>query len=262
MSLDYSTNVLKSKMENGKVVFGTFVKIYSPAIMEILGYAGFDFAIIDMEHGPMGYSQAEDMVRAASLSSITPIVRVASNKDYEIQKALDIGAGGVQVPQVNDRLSAEYASNSAYYYPQGNRGVCKYVRAAKYSAISNENYFIKANQETLVVVHIEGKRGVRELPKILAVEGLDVIFLGPYDLSQSLGVTGQVDHPDVVTTMENAIDKIVKAGKIAGTFCSSVDDVLRWVTRGVHYVAFGTDTGFLYNSAKELIIHLENLVIT
>lgn len=127
-------NNLKRALEDGKVVFGPFVKLTDPAVVEVLGYAGFNFVIIDGEHGPISIESAQNLLRAAESVNITPIIRVGSNDEILIQRALDIGAQGVQIPQINSKSDALKTIKSAKYSPEGERGVCRYVRAANYSS--------------------------------------------------------------------------------------------------------------------------------
>lgn len=257
MGKSFPENILKTKIKNGEVVYGPFSRINSPAVVEILGYAGFDFVIIDMEHGPLNFTEAENSVRSAQVAGITPIIRVPENKDILIHRALDTGASGVQVPQVNDVISAEYVVNSARYYPLGSRGVCKYVRSACYSNITVEDYFKGANNETLTVLNIEGEAAVRSIGEIASVPEVDVLFFGPYDLSQSLGIPGQVNDPKVVKAIEKSIDIVRSKGKAVGTFTSDFENAHYWAERGVQYVSIGIDTGLLYESTLELVKQLK-----
>ncbi|HAJ33282.1 MAG TPA: hypothetical protein DCK79_07890 [Candidatus Atribacteria bacterium] len=128
-------NYLKEALMNGKTVFGPFLKITDPAVVEIMGFAGFDFVIIDQEHGPISVQSAQDMIRAAESVGITPIVRVIKNEETSILRALDIGAQGIEIPQINNKQNAMKALKSVKYSPQGERGVCRYVRAADYSSM-------------------------------------------------------------------------------------------------------------------------------
>jgi 4-hydroxy-2-oxoheptanedioate aldolase len=245
-------NQLKRKLAQGEVVFGPFVRIGSPAIIEIMGHAGFDFAIIDLEHGPMSVEKAEDMVRAATCAGISPIIRVTELNQPLILRALDTGADGVQIPQINNKEAAQLAAVSARYYPHGDRGVCRCTRAAEYSHIPASEYFEMANRETLTIVHIEGIDGVKQIDKILEVPNIDVIFLGPYDLSQSVGCPGKVNDPKVVGAMEEIVAKTRAAGKYAGTYADSTQAIKHWTKRGVQYVASYIDTLLLYEAAKDV----------
>lgn len=248
----------KTRLTAGEVVYGPFVRIPYPGIMEILGYSGFDFAIIDSEHSTINFSQAEDMVRGAQVGGITPIMRVNDNDPSLILKALDLGAKGAQIPQVTTKDEAEAAVEATYYTPQGNRGLCCGVRAAEFSHMDSNQYVKGANQENLSILHIEGREGIGNLDKILTVSDIDVIFLGPYDLSQSLGVPGQIDHPDVIKTMEEAIAKSNNQNTIVGTYADDIKAAQKWVDLGVKYMSVSLDTVLLYEGAKSLASKLKS----
>ncbi len=244
---------IKAELKRGGVVLGPFFRIPSPDLVEIFGEAGFDYIIVDQEHGPVSTETASNLVRACDLVGMAAVVRVPDNQPWLIQHALDIGALGVQVPQVGTVADAERAVRSSKFAPQGGRGVCRNVRAARYSARDRFKYFEESNRDTLVVVHIEGKEGVDHLEQILQVPGLDVIFLGPYDLSQSLGLPGQVDHPRVRSTMEGAIQMCRRAGIAAGTYADNIDVAKRWADLGVQYIAVGIDTALIYNLTRQMV---------
>jgi len=246
-------NSLKEKLFSGETTYGPFLKLSDPAIVEISGHAGFDFVIIDTEHGPLSIETAQNLVRAAESANITPIIRVTENNPALILRALDIGAQGVQVPQITNKSDAEKAVQAAKYHPQGDRGVCKYVRAAHYSSTNPFEYFKKANEETLVIVHIEGLEGINNLPEILKVKDLDIVFLGPYDLSQSCGVPGQVEHPKVVEKMRYAVELARSENKIVGTFVDSVEAGKKWMALGVQYISYSVDVGIFYQTCSGIV---------
>jgi 4-hydroxy-2-oxoheptanedioate aldolase len=206
-------NYLKNTLEKNKYVIGPFMKLPSPAVVEIMGKGGFDYIIIDCEHGPLEMMSAENMIRAAHLVGMAAIIRVSENCDYLISRALDIGADGVQIPQISTVEDAKKAVKAAKFSPAGQRGVCRYVRAAEYSALNKEQYFSEANENAMVIIQIEGLEGIKNIDKIMEVEGIDVIFIGPYDLSQSLGIPGQVNHEAVREKMKEVISKAEKKGK-------------------------------------------------
>lgn len=243
--------ILKERLQNGEKLFGPFVNLCHPAVMEIAGLAGFDFAIIDTEHGEISSDRAVDMVRAAKLSGVTPVVRVYANEPELIGKALDIGAEGVQIPQVGTKAEAEAAVKAAKYAPVGERGCNRYVRAAQYSAADKATYFTEANEETSVIIQIEGQEGIKNLPEILTVKGIDVLFIGPYDLSASLGIPGQVEHPIVVEQMKKNMELARKAGVAIGFFVDDVDTAIKWKKWGVQYISFASDVGVLYKAFSE-----------
>jgi len=246
-------NNLKEVLKEGKNVFGPFMKFTDPAAVEIMGLAGFDFVIIDAEHGPISMQSAQNMIRAAETANITSIIRVANNDEALILRALDIGAQGIEIPQINSKSQAIKAVRSVKYAPQGERGVCRYVRAANYSSMDKFEYFKSANKETMIITHIEGVEGINNLDEILSVPGIDVIFIGPYDLSQSLGVPGQVNNSLVVEKMKEVVLKC-KQNKVAvGTFADDIETAKFWVSLGVQYMSFSVDVGILYEASKQII---------
>lgn len=252
-------NHLKEALMNGKTVFGPFLKFTDPAVVEIMGHAGFDFVIIDQEHGPISIQSTQNMIRAAESVGITPVVRVNKNEETSILKALDIGAQGIQIPQINNKENATQAVKSVKYSPLGERGVCRYVRAANYSSMDKFKYFKKANKETIIIAHIEGIEGINNLDEILSVAGIDVIFIGPYDLSQSLGIPGQVNDPSVVEKMQEVISKCKKNKIAVGTFADDVQAAKKWISLGVQYMSFSVDVGILYKASNNIVKRLKSI---
>lgn len=244
--------------ENKKYVLGTFVKVSDPALVEIAAYAGFDFVILDMEHGPNAVETLQNHVRAAEAKGIVSVIRIPELNESDISKALDIGARYVQVPQITNRAEAERVVRAAKFYPQGERGVCRFVKAANYSSMPKTDYFKNANNDTGTIIHLEGKEALAHFDEIAEVEGIDVLFLGPYDLSQSLGCPGQVDHPDVVNLMKEIVEKANKRGKIIGTFVESVNSAKTWIDLGVKYISYSVDVGIYYESCKQIVHEINN----
>lgn len=252
-------NRVRRLLEAGRPAFGTFNWLTGPECIEILGAAGFDFVIIDMEHGPHGQGNLPGMLRAADAAGTVPIVRVTKNEPTLILRALDLGAKGLHVPQVNTAAEAAAVVRAARYWPLGERGLAPGTRAARFGALETDDYITQANADPLLIIHIENKMGVENLDEILAVPGIDVVFLGPADLSQSLGIPGQLQHPKVQELVETVIAKSRKAGLPVGIFAVDADDAARWVKAGVTYLAVGADSFFLFNSARALAEKLQPL---
>ncbi len=251
-------NILKKALEEGKTVFGPFCKMLDPAVVELAALAGFDFVIIDMEHGPYSIETVQQMVRAAEARGITAVVRVKENNETSILRVLDIGAKCIQVPQISTAEDARKVVKSALFHPNGERGMCRYVRAGDYTAIDKAEHFGRSNESILTIIHIEGVGGLENLPTILTYDGIDVIFLGPYDLSQSCGVPGQVHHEKVVKHMEVAVALARKSGKVVGTFVETVEDARKWEKIGVQYIAYSVDTGIFLSSFQQITKKLIN----
>jgi 4-hydroxy-2-oxoheptanedioate aldolase len=249
-------NLLREKLDKGHSVIGSFVKITDPAVVEIMGLAGFDFAIIDMEHGPISVETAQNSIRAAELAGISPIIRVNENDPAQILRCLDIGAEGVEVPQIGNAEDAKAMASASRFHPRGDRGVCRYVRAARYSSMDRHKYFQMANERTVTIAHLEGLEAVKNLDEIMAVDGVDILFIGPYDLSQSVGVPGEVTHPLVLKQMEEIITRSKEAEKLVGTFADDVASARRWMEAGVMYVAISVDVGIFYEACKNIVTQL------
>jgi len=255
-------NKLKRILKEGKVAIGPFMKFTDPAAVEIIGYGGFDFVIIDTEHGPISIETAQNLVRAAEVTGITPVIRVTENSPSLVLRALDIGAGGVEVPHISTKDDAVEAVQAAKFFSQGKRGVCRFVRAAGYSSIEQNKYFEFSNEETMVIVHIEGVEGIKNLKEILTVQDLDVIFLGPYDLSQSLGLTGQVNHPTVVKKIKESVKLSREANVAVGTFVDNFEDAKKWIDIGVQYISFSVDVGIFYDACCKIVKSLRDIIIS
>lgn len=250
-------NQLKRKLQQGQVALGPFINCAYPAFIEICGYAGFDFAIIDLEHSPLHVLVAEDLCRAAECVGISPVVRVRKNDAPQIQRALDIGSAGVQVPQIETKADAEAVVRAAKYNPIGSRGLSFNTRAGMYTAAGTQ-IADKLNEESLVVVHVEGKAGVDNIEEIVKVPHIDVIFLGPYDLSQSLGIPGQVKDSRVVDLMQKCVSAIRQAGKVAGTFADNPETAQQWIDAGVQYIGLGVDVAIFLRACEALVKAVRN----
>jgi 4-hydroxy-2-oxoheptanedioate aldolase len=210
--------------------------------VEIIGRAGWDFTVIDCEHAPISVSLLPDMLRAADAVGLPAIVRVPENNAAAIQHALDSGAAGVMVPQISSLEAAQRAIAAARFHPLGTRGVNPFVRAAQYSAKPAADFLGEANESTLLVLQIESADGVRVAPEIAKLSGVDVLFVGPYDLSQSIGIPGAVDDERVLRLGSELIAAAQTAGVHIGVFVNSDEAAVRWHRLGVRFLAWSVDT--------------------
>lgn len=230
-------NEVKAKLNNGEAVVGSFCNLPSPEAVELLGWAGFDFVIIDAEHGPQGPETVAHMVRGAEASGTTPLVRVATNEPQNILRYLDTGAQGLQMPMVNGPTDAQRAVGAALYPPQGRRGLAG-VRAAGFGLRESvADYAASANEEMLVIVQIETMEALVNRDAILAVPGIDVVFFGATDLSSSMGIPGQTRDDRVVNAIAEAGKAVTDAGLVAGTIVATAEQSLEWRERGFRYIS-------------------------
>jgi 4-hydroxy-2-oxoheptanedioate aldolase len=206
-------NKFKNLLNEKKTVFGVFCKTNDPMIIGAICKAGLDFVILDNEHGPNAIRDTYNLVIATKEANVHPIVRVGSLTNIEIQRTLDLGISGIQIPQIQSFDDAkkviEYTKFNSPEFKNGKRGVCKYVAAADFSNKPKEEYFKEQNEKVVNIIHIEGKEGVENFEQISDVEGIDVLFIGPCDLSASIGFPGDIKNPLVL----EEIEKLVVLGK-------------------------------------------------
>jgi 4-hydroxy-2-oxoheptanedioate aldolase len=245
----------KEKLKSGKYVYGPFIESIDPSMVEISGHAGFDFVIIDMEHGPANLSQAQHLITAAILKGVIPIIRTSNATDTAIHQPLDLGALGVQIPQVATAQTVKECVKSARFFPEGERGLCRFVRAADYSSLQRDEYFKQAN-ESILIIQLEGKEVLDDLDNILKVKGVDIFFIGPYDLSQSLGVPGQVTHPKVLETINNIVKRALTLGVVVGSFADTLEAAAMWKKMGIQYISYSHDVGIFTDGCTKLVKEL------
>jgi 4-hydroxy-2-oxoheptanedioate aldolase len=246
----------RKRLQNGETLIGLFCKSTAPEFIEIAGHAGFDFCILDQEHGPAELGLLQNLIRAAEVSGLLPIVRTRDTAPESVAQPLDLGAGGIQVPQVTSQTEAEAVVDAAKFAPHGSRGVCRFVRAARYSALERNAYFAQAN-EALVILQLEGTH-LSEYEKMVDTPGVDVLFIGPYDLSQALQVPGQIEHPRVLEEMQKIITLAKGRNKTVGVFADSLEQSRRWIRAGVQYIAYSVDVGLFYTVCRDTVTALRD----
>jgi len=244
---------VRRRLGQGECVFGPFLKLPASASVEAIGLAGFDFCIIDLEHGPFTFERAEDLVRAAQVSGIGPVIRTYDDRPSTLVRALDTGCDGILVPGVSSRSEAEAVVTATRFYPEGRRGMDPCARAARYGVVPMGEYLAQANGEVLIGVMVEGAEGLTNLPEILEVEGIDLFFIGPYDLSQAVGLPGQVGAPEVRDRVVEIVDAVKTAGAVVGIYADTPEVARRWRDVGVQFVAIGVDVRILFEGCRALV---------
>ena len=238
------------KLRGQRPLLGTIVSLPSPELSELLSLAGFDWLFIDMEHGPLSIGDAQRLIQAVK-NDCNAIIRVAENNPILIKQALDIGADGIIVPLVNSADEARQAVASARYPPLGKRSV-GIARAHEYGLHFME-YIQRANQFVAVIIQIEHRDAVTNLDDILAVDGIDGVFIGPYDLSGSMNRLGDVFSDPVREAIAMVKTACARKNIPVGLFMQQPDRLQAELASGTRFLAVGTDTFFVWSGAQQVV---------
>jgi 2-dehydro-3-deoxyglucarate aldolase len=245
---------IKQTFESGGVSIGSWMSMAHVSIAEILASAGYDWVVIETEHTAIDVSEVLRLIIAIESRCAIPLVRLAWNDPIQAKAVMDSGAAGVLVPMVNNKADAEQAVKSIKYPPLGYRGV-GLARAQGYGVAFDE-YVRSANRDSLLFVQIEHSEAVENIEDILTVPGIDGTFIGPYDLSMSLGLAGQLDHPHVEAAKQRVLEATKAQGLVPGIHLvhpdTAAEEIQRCVELGYRFIALGTDILFLGNSARHL----------
>ena len=243
------SNPLKAKLRAGRPTIGAWAELADPTVVEILGLAGYDAAVLDHEHGPGGLSQAVHQLQALAATPMAGLLRVPWNDPVYIKRALDIGVDGIMVPSVNSVAEASAAVAACRYPPAGLRGcAAPIVRASSYG-LELQRYLQTVEDDLLIICQIETVQAVRAIPEIAAVEGVDMLFIGAVDLSADLGKLGQWDDPEVRDTIGRAEHAILNSSAWLGGLATLDRTPAEAVRDGYHFVAASVDTGLLRDAA-------------
>lgn len=235
-------NNLRERLRSGEVLFGPWCVIPCVEVVNIIATSGFDFIIIDREHGPINVETAMNMALAIQAEGCSPIVRLGTIDESDILHALDMGAEGIITAHVESVEDAEKVVSLARYHPIGTRGFSPYTRAGGFSGGDITRHAEHQNEQTVVGVILEGKRGIQNIDSILAVEYVDLIYIGAYDLSQALGIPGKVGDPRIRHKLEICTRKIRDAGKAAGGFVAKNKSDMKWMTdMGMQFITYLPD---------------------
>lgn len=245
-------------MKNGekfkKTMVGTLLSISAPQVAEIVAMSGFDWVLIDMEHSAISLESVQNAIQIME-GKIQTIVRVPSNDEVWIKRILDTGCDGILVPMVNSAEEAKRVVQASKYPLEGRRSV-GLSRAHKYGAIFKD-YVENANRDLVIMIQCEHKEAVSNFDEILEVRGIDSVFIGPYDLSASMGLTGQLTHPEVASAIQQVKDKCKNAGRPYGIFSMNTDTMINEIKTGCTYLLCGVDANFLLNAYTDLIKKLK-----
>lgn len=248
---------LKQKIKRGETVFGCWLNLGSALTAEMVGSVGFDWVLIDLEHGTGEEKDVLFQLQAVEHTAAAAIVRVESGERQRIQRVLDLGAEGVMCPHVNNAAEAAAVVSGMFYPPHGSRGVAKMVRAAGFGKNFSE-YASTAKDNLAGIVQIESPEALHHLDEIAAVDGVDVLFIGPADLTMSLGIFGQFEHPLYKDALKATVDAARKAGKATGILLLNPDDYKIYADLGIRVIACGADGTFVMEGARNIIGRLRS----
>jgi len=247
---------LKQRIAERGPQFGCWLEMFSPIVAEVVAQAGYDFVLIDLEHGPGSYLDAISLMQAIQGRDCAPLMRVPSNHEVALKRALDTGVAGVMVPAVDTAAEAEAAVAACHYPPRGRRGMAAaIVRGADYG-LRAAQYIESAGAELLVMCQIESAEAVENVAAIAAVEGVDMLFVGPFDLSANLGHLGQPDHPEVRATIARVEAAAQAAGKRLGAIPTPERSAAELVAAGYQLIVADADVLLLRDGARASLAKL------
>ncbi|MDQ4134906.1 MAG: HpcH/HpaI aldolase/citrate lyase family protein [Pseudomonadota bacterium] len=248
--MELQRNAFKAALKDGRLQIGLWSSLCSNVAAEVIADSGFDWILIDTEHSPNEVPDVLAQLQACGRGTATPIVRPAWNDPVLIKRYLDIGATTLLIPFVQNAEEARRAVAACRYPPAGIRGVTTMGRGSRYGRVAD--YLKRADGEIGLLVQIETGAALDVLEEIAAVDGVDGVFIGPADLSASLGQIGNPSHPAVQEAMKGAVDRLRAVGKPAGILAPREDDARRYIEWGYTFVAVGTDIGLLARHADAL----------
>ena len=253
------SDCLKARMRAGSVMVGCWIHLFDKLASEIVGQAGYDFAMIDLEHGPGEVMDAISVMQALG-ADCPALVRVPGNDPLWIKRILDAGAEGVMIPSVNSREEAEAAATACHYAPRGMRGMAAVIARAATYGVDWQDYVRRIEEEVLVICQIETREAVANVAEIAAVGDVDLLFVGPFDLSGSMGHLGEPDHPEVRAAIGQVEDAAKAAGKLLGGIATPGRAAEELAAAGYDLILQDSDLSLLRESARASAAHLRKIL--
>ena len=250
---DNMNKSLKKQLKEGASVLGAWQVIPSTLVSNIICRSGFDFLIIDMEHGPFCFESSIDIINSIHIAESTALIRVPSKNESDILRSLEIGADGIIVPQINSLADAKKVIQWSKYSPIGDRGFSPFTISNGYTNDDDIGMANEKNKESFIGIILEGKQGFDEIEAILELNDLDLIYIGLYDLSQSLGCPGDIKNHKVQMYISEFTKLIRAQGKAVGTIANSLEDIENYRNRGIQFIAYKADCAILADACKNLV---------
>jgi len=250
---------LKKRLRQGDTLHGCWLNLGSSVTAEIVGMSGFDWVLIDLEHGAGVEKDVLHQLQALEHTPAAAVVRVESAQRQRIHRVLDMGAEGVMVPRIGNAMEAAAVASGLHYPPDGNRGIAKMVRASGFGQ-NFPDYYKNAKENILGIVQIETAEVLSHLDAVAALAGIDVLFIGPSDLSMELGIFGQFDHPLFKDAVHATVNAAQKAGKATGILLQHPDDYKKYHDIGIRMIACGADGTFVAEGARNMANKLKAML--
>jgi len=242
---------LKKRIRRGETLIGCWLNLGSSVTAEIVGMAGFDWVLIDLEHGTGTEKDVLHQLQALEHTPAAAMVRVESCERQRFHRILDLGAEGIMCPRINNVEEAQRAASAMRYQPEGVRGVARMVRATNFGATAQD--YLASSKDTLVgIVQVESEQVLNCLDDIAAIDGIDILFVGPSDLSMALGIFGQLDHPRFLDALKATAAAAKKAGKATGILMQSPEEFNKYHDLGFRFIACGADATFVASGARKM----------
>ncbi len=243
-------NRVKKTLKAGGLVIGCQVaEVRSPNIALLYGTAGFDFIFIDMEHGGFDLETVGDFITASKAANIVPVVRVPALEEHFLSRPLDLGACGLIVPHIHTKEQARQVIECTKFKPLGNRGLAPLRAHTGFSKVNVPEFMKEANENTMIVVMVEDDEAIGRIEELLSVEGVDVVFMGTTDLSQNLGIPGQVRHPEILKRIDRVIKACEAKGVAFGMPISSPD----WYQKGIRFLFASSDIDLIVTGGSRVV---------
>lgn len=243
---------MKQKLISRELVIGTMVsEMRIPAIARMLDAGGMDFMILDAEHGPFSYESLADIAAVAAGSRISCLSRIPEISRETIMKPLDVGMDGIIIPQIEEREQVRQVIEYAKYPPMGHRGVALRRGHSGYVAYPAKEYLEKANNHTIIAVQIESQAAVDHVEEIISVPGIDIAFVGPFDLSVSMGIPGELEHADLHAAIHRVIEACKRCHVVAGLMQFNINSARKWINEGIRFMVYSSDVNMITDQAAE-----------
>lgn len=251
---------IKKKLKNGEPVYGTMLNfIDAPDVVEILKEVGFDYFMVDCEHGYMTYDKVAMLLAMARKTGIDALVRVPGTARESILKYMEMGAAGLMLPNTDNPSQARELVEYAKYAPLGKRGVSLGRLHTEYKKISDASEYMQTvNDNTVLIIQVESPESMKNIDEIMQVEGIDAAFIGPNDLCQTLGIPGQMQHPVYLEAVNKVIQSAQRWGKAAGIQTMNVTTLTDWIQKGMRVIMYSNDANMIMNQAQAALEQLKS----